>query len=87
MGIIAAYGMYNECFDGLLDPSWAILIKKRMGFVQFRMCLSDQMLQYDPWDNHYSGDDKFRRFTQQHKIRRSGTSVNSAYDDDVCHFQ
>jgi hypothetical protein len=82
MGIIAAYDMYNECCDGLLDPSWAISIKKRMGFTEFRMRLSEQMLQYDPRDNRYAGDDKFRRFTQQHKIRRSGTSVNSA-DDDV----
>ena len=82
MGIIAAYDMYNECCDGLLDPSWAISIKKRMGFTEFQMRLSEQMLQYDPRDNRYAGDDKFRRFTQQHKIRRSGTSVNSA-DDDV----
>lgn len=82
MGIIAAYDMYNECCDGLLDPSWAILNKKRMGFMQFQMRLSEQMLQYDPRDNRYAGDDKFRQFTQQHKISGSGTSVNSA-DDDV----
>lgn len=82
MGIIAAYDMYNECCDGLLDPSWAILNKKRMGFMQFQMRLSEQMLQYDPRDNRYAGDDEFRQFTQQHKISGSGTSVNSA-DDDV----
>ncbi len=57
MGIIAAYDMYNECCDGLLDPSWAIPIKKRMGFAQFRMHLLDQMLRYDPRDNRYAGDD------------------------------
>jgi len=29
MGIIAAYDMYNECCDGLLDPSWKV--EKRIG--------------------------------------------------------
>jgi hypothetical protein len=35
MGIIVAYDMYNECCDGLLDASWAIPKKKRMGFREF----------------------------------------------------
>ncbi len=59
MGIIAAYDMYNECCDGLLDASWAIPKKRRMGFTEFRIKLSEQMLKYDPRDNHYPGDHKF----------------------------
>jgi len=83
MGIIAAYDMYKECCDGLLDGSWAIPVKKRMSFSEFRMKLSEQMLTYDPRKNRYAGDDKFRRYTQQHKLRRSSGSVNSGADDSV----
>lgn len=84
MGIIAAYDMYQECCDGDLDASWAIPIRKRMSFTEFWIKLSKQMLQYDPRNNHYCGDNKFRRYTQQHKLRRVGSassSVDSAEDD------
>jgi hypothetical protein len=85
MGIIAAYDMYNECCDGLLDASWAIPKKRRMGFTEFRIKLSEQMLKYDPRDNRYAGDHKFRRFTQHHKLRRGIGSANSVgtNDDEV----
>ena len=85
MGIIAAYDMYNECCDGLLDASWAIPKKRRMGFTEFRIKLSEQMLKYDPRDNRYAGDHKFRRFTQHHKLRRGIGSANSmgTNDDEV----
>jgi hypothetical protein len=59
MGIIAAYDMYSECCDGLLDASRAIPKKKRMGFTEFRIKLLEQMLKYDPRDNCYAGYDKF----------------------------
>jgi hypothetical protein len=59
MGIISAYDMYNECCDGLLDALWAIPKKKRMGFREFQIKLSEQMLKYDLRDNCYAGDDKF----------------------------
>jgi hypothetical protein len=35
MGIIAAYDMYNECCDGLLDALWEIPKKEWMGFKEF----------------------------------------------------
>jgi hypothetical protein len=35
MEIIAAYDMYNECCDEILDASWAIPKKRRMGFTEF----------------------------------------------------
>jgi len=83
MGIIAAYDMYKECCDGLLDGTWKIPVKKQMSFSDFRMKLSEQMLTYDPHKNRYAGDDKFRRYTQQHKLRRSSGSQNSGADDSV----
>lgn len=85
MGVVAAYDMYMECADGQLDNSWAIPMHKRMSFTQFRIKLSEQMLTYDPRHNNYPGDSKFRRYTQQHKLRRStsgSVSENSA-DDEV----
>jgi hypothetical protein len=48
MGIIAAYDMYNECCNCHLDALWAIPKKKQMGFTEFRIKLSEQMLKYDP---------------------------------------
>ena len=67
----------------MLDGSWAVPVKKEMSFSEFRMKLSEQMLTYDPRKNRYAGDDKFRRYTQQHKLRRSSGSLNSGADDSV----
>ena len=43
------------------------------------------MLKYDPRDNCYAGDDKFQRFTQQHKLFRTLGSANSVdtQEDEV----
>ena len=60
MGVIAAYNMYWECCDGLLDPSWMIPVKQRKTFSEFRQKLSEQMLTYDPRKLRYQGDHKFR---------------------------
>ncbi len=76
MGLIAAYDMYNEFCDCLLDASWAIPKKKRMGFTEFQIKLSEQMLKYDTQVNHYA-DDKFWRFTQQHKLCQTFGLANS----------
>jgi hypothetical protein len=35
LGIIAAYDMYLECYEGELDPSWKVVVKNRMKFQQF----------------------------------------------------
>jgi hypothetical protein len=71
MGIVAAYDMYKECCDGLLDAPWKVDEKDRMSYSEFRMKLSKQLLAYDPKYNLYNGDDKQRSFTQNHKVRRS----------------
>jgi hypothetical protein len=47
-GVIAAYDMYNQCCNGLLDVSWEILKKKWMGFNEFRIRLLVNMLKCDP---------------------------------------
>jgi hypothetical protein len=71
MGIVAAYDMYKEGCDGLLDATWKVDEKDRMSYTEFRMKLSKQMLEYDPKKNLYNGDDKQRAFTKNHKLRRS----------------
>lgn len=70
LGIIAAYDMYIECCEGGLDASWAVDVKKRMSFSQFRIKLSEQMLGYNPVNNLYPGDKTFRISTKTHKARR-----------------
>jgi hypothetical protein len=51
MGIVAAYDMYKECCDGLLDATWKVDVKDRMTYSEFRMKLSKQMLECDPNNN------------------------------------
>jgi hypothetical protein len=70
LGVIAAYDMYIECCEGNLDASWAIDVKNRMTFAQFRTKLSEQMLCYNPVDNLYPGDNAFRISTRMPKARR-----------------
>jgi hypothetical protein len=72
MGVIAAYDMYLECSEGMLDAAWMVAKKDRMSFSQFRLRLSEQMLMYDPRNDLYAGNNKFRRTTQMHKCRSPG---------------
>ena len=79
LGIIASYDMYIECCDGDLDPSWAVDKKDRLTYSQFLLKLSEQMLLYNPQNNMYAGDHKFRLSTQQpKKRRRSSKDLSSA---------
>lgn len=78
MGVIAAYDMYLECSEGVLDAEWKVAKKDIMSFSKFRMRLSEQMLTYDPRKNLYAGDEKFRRSTQAHKERRKSSKDFSA---------
>ena len=70
MGVIAAYDMYVECCEGMLDKTWQVNNKDRMTFLQFHLKLTEQMLRYDPRDDLYAGDNKFRKSTQMPKNRR-----------------
>lgn len=78
IGVIAAYDMYLECSEGLLDAEWKVAKRNIMSFSQFRLRLSEQMLTYDPRNDMYPGDDKFRRSTQVHKARRKSSKDCSA---------
>ncbi len=44
IGVIAAYDMYLECSEGLLDTEWKVAKKDIMSFSQLRLRLSEQML-------------------------------------------
>jgi hypothetical protein len=78
LGMIVAYDMYLESSEGMLDVAWRVAKKDRMSFSQFQLRLSEQMLRYDPRNNLYAGDNKFRRSTQLHKIKRKGSKDFSA---------
>ncbi len=69
--VVAVYDMYKECCEGLLDSTWKINEKERMSYSEFHMKLSKQMLEYNPRNNQYNGDNKLRLFTQNHKARRT----------------
>jgi hypothetical protein len=70
MVVIAAYDMYIECCEGNLDEEWFVPEKDRMTFLQFRMTLSEQMLQYDPKDQLYPGESNTRFVTKMKKAKR-----------------
>jgi hypothetical protein len=70
MGVVAADDMYKECCEGLLDSTWKIAENEMMSYSEFCMKLSKQMLEYNPRNNHYNGDDKLCLFKQNHKVRR-----------------
>ncbi len=71
MGVVAAYDMYKEWCEGLLDSTWKIDEKEMMSYSEICMKLSKQMLEYNPRNNQYIGDDKLCLFTQNHKARRT----------------
>ncbi|KAL7529487.1 hypothetical protein ACHAXR_004154 [Thalassiosira sp. AJA248-18] len=77
MAITAAYDMYIECCEGKLDRNWYIPEKSRMSNSNFRLTLSEQMLNYDPKDNKYPGDSKMREFTRRRKRDRDNMARKS----------
>ncbi len=70
IGINLCYDMYLECCEGELDLRWKVEEKDRMTFSQFQLKLLEQMLTYDPHNELYAGNAKFRRNTQLPKKRR-----------------
>ena len=71
MVVVATYDMYKECCEGLLDSTWKIDEKEMISCSEFCMKLSKQMLEYNPRNNQYNGDNKLRAFIQNHKTRRT----------------
>ena len=86
LAVVVAYDMYLECAEGKMRAGeWKV--QKPVDFHQFREKLGKQMLEYDPKDRKYPGDEKFRESTQQAVRERrpnSGTaSVASATSTGV----
>ena len=81
MGVVAAYDMYIECCEGELNQEWYIEPRDRMGFRDFRLALSEQMIVYDSKKSHLPGDKSFRAFTRCPKrIRDQDREL--AYEQD-----
>ena len=82
MIIVAAYDMCRECCDGLICPDQAIPVKNRQTFLEFCQVLSEQMLEYNPRDGKYPGDERFRAVTQQNKKRRADLISTTGFAAD-----
>lgn len=75
LAVVVAFDMYLECCEGKLNSEWKI--GKPLNFWQFREKLSEQMLDYDPLNRLYPGDQNMRVSTRQPtKNRRDGSETS-----------
>jgi hypothetical protein len=72
LAVVVAFDMYLECCEGNLNAEWKI--EKPFNFWQFREKLSEQMLEYNPANRLYPGDQNMRVSTQQSTKFRAGGS-------------
>lgn len=79
LAVVIAFDMYLEIAEGKLDESWKV--NNTVKFWRFRELLSEQMLQYNPIDRKYPGDDKMRVCTQKKKRARSTSRSRSPFRD------
>jgi len=68
--IVIAYDIYLEVAEGTLDSDWKLT--HPVDFWTFRDVLSVQMLEYNPRNRKYKGDDSMRVCTKQTKVQRVG---------------
>ena len=80
LAIVAAYDMYLECAEGVLDPEWKLEKCQIVSFHKYRDRLSKQMCTYDPRSEKYPGDEKMRVVTQLNKKRRVSCEMRSSSD-------
>jgi hypothetical protein len=80
MAVVAAFDMYQQACDGLLDPDWTLSESERMSFRDWRMQLSDEMLNYNPADGLLPGDEHFRASTKQSIRRRDNRAKKRKHD-------
>lgn len=73
LAIVVAYDIYLEVCEGKLDKDWRVIYP--VDFWTFRDILSIQMLEYDPKNCKYFGDDAMRVCTKQ-------TKKNCSTDDE-----
>ncbi len=74
-----AYDFYLEVCEGKLNESWKI--DKPMDSHTFQTTCALQMIRYDPKNNRYPGDDKFRVVTKMMKKDRV------LYGSQVCDYE
>ncbi len=67
---VAIYEIYNEICDGHLDPEWDVPQKDWLSSWDFRIKLSEQMLQYCPKNQKYKGDASMRQCTKVRCIKQ-----------------
>ena len=68
LAIVIAYDIYLEVAEGQLDEDWKLA--HPVDFWTFCDVLSIQMLEYDPKNCKYRGDDSMRVCTKQKKMSR-----------------
>jgi len=68
LAIVIAYDIYLEVTEGQLDEDWKLTYP--VDFWTFRDVLSIQMLEYDPKNRRYLGDDSMLACTKQNKNKR-----------------
>ena len=76
--IVAAYNMYLECVEGVLDPEWKLEKNQIVRFHKYRDQLSKQMCTYGPRSETFPGDEKMRVLTQLNKKRRVSSELRSS---------
>ena len=76
IAISVAYSMYIEVAEGNLDPAWKV--DSPLSFWDFRDKLSKQMLEYNPINLLYPGDENMRAVTGMEKKKRTGCSYQKS---------
>ena len=82
LAIVIAYGVYQECCEGLIESEWKIDKKDVMDYFQFREKLAMQMLSYTPKNENYPGDEYMRAVTSTPRANRASKSTHSRGEDD-----
>jgi len=68
IAIVTAYDMYLETAEGNLNPNWKVA--QPVDFHRFREILGMQMMNYDPRQRRYPGDEKFGVSTFTKDVQR-----------------
>jgi len=76
LAIVVAYDIYLEVCEGKLDQDWKV--NYPVDFWTFRDILSIQMLEYEPKNRKYLGDDAMRVCTKQTKKSRTTNEDDSS---------
>ena len=78
IAVSVAYSMYIEVAEGNLDQDWKV--DSPLSFWDFRDRLSKQMLEYNPINLLYPGDENMRSVTRIEKRKRIGRPYQKSKD-------